>query len=357
MKMQTRIGYSTALFCKYFNFITMTDASQSHLFNSHTSSLLEAMARLPVNTPFKMDKQEHQVSFATIANSNLVAKLVMFGEVNWHALFELMAKLDNKSLSVQIKRPSEALAGAVVVALSEQLALQEQQALMKWAEEVEVELCYVDSSITIEQPGLIVMDMDSTAIEIECIDEIAKLAGVGEQVAKVTAQAMRGELDFAESLRARVATLKDAPISIIDEVANNLPLMPGLENLVAALQQKNWKVVIASGGFTYMTDKLKQQLGLDKTVANQLGMTSDKLTGEVHGAIVDAQTKADTVLELAQEWGIPLSQTIAMGDGANDLVMMKAAELGVAFHAKPLVREQADVSVRNGGLDQLLYLI
>jgi phosphoserine phosphatase len=201
------------------------------------------------------------------------------------------------------------------------------------------------------------MDMDSTAIEIECIDEIAKLAGVGEQVSAVTAAAMRGELDFAESLHARVATLTNAPVSIIDQVADNLPLMPGLENLVTHLQSFGWKLVIASGGFTYMTDVLKRQLNLDATVANQLEMKDGKLTGKVLGRIVDANVKAETVVSLAKEYNIELSQTIAMGDGANDLVMMAAAQLGVAFHAKPLVRAQADVSVKKGGLDQLLYLL
>lgn len=210
---------------------------------------------------------------------------------------------------------------------------------------------------SLARPGLLVMDMDSTAIQIECIDEIAKLAGVGEQVAEVTAKAMRGELDFAESLHARVATLKGAPTDIIDQVANDLPLMPGLEPLVSALQEHNWKIAIVSGGFTAMTEALKNQLKLDRTIANNLDMKDGKLTGTVSGDVVDAQAKADAVEALASEFGIPMSQTIAMGDGANDLLMMKKAQLGVAFHAKPLVREQADVSVREGGLNQLLYFI
>jgi phosphoserine phosphatase len=130
-----------------------------------------------------------------------------------------------------------------------------------------------------------------------------------------------------------------------------------LENLVSHLQQHNWKLVIASGGFTYMTDVLKDKLKLDATAANQLEMADGKLTGRVLGNIVDAKVKAETVIELAKKFDIPLQQTVAMGDGANDLLMMDAAQLGVAFHAKPLVRQKADVSVREGGLDQLLYLL
>lgn len=335
----------------------MTDVSQSQSFNCQAVLLADAIRKLPTKQTFSLIIGGDDFCFEPIEKGDGEVKLVLFGDFTWTKLTELLGMLDEQLLSLQLKRPSEQLDTAIELSLNKTLAEQQKSELMSWAESVEIELCYVNSAITMNKPGLIVMDMDSTAIQIECIDEIAKLAGVGELVAEVTAQAMRGELDFAESLRARVATLKGAPISIIDEVANNLPLMPGLENLVATLKQNGWKVVIASGGFTYMTDKLKEQLGLDKTVANQLGMTQDKLTGQVHGAIVDAQAKADTVNQLAEEWGIPLSQTIAMGDGANDLVMMEAAELGVAFHAKPLVRKQADVSVRSGGLDQLLYLL
>lgn len=210
---------------------------------------------------------------------------------------------------------------------------------------------------SLAKPGLLLMDMDSTTIKIECIDEIAKLAGVGEQVAKVTELAMQGKLDFSESLRARVATLKDAPVSIIEQVAHNLPLMHGLENLIAQLKAAGWKIAIASGGFTYFADRLKGQLGLDAAYANQLEISADKLTGQVKGDIVDAQVKADTLLKLAQEYNIAESQTVAMGDGANDLVMMSAAALGVAFEAKPLVQARADVAVNYHGLDSLLAIL
>ena len=219
----------------------------------------------------------------------------------------------------------------------------------------------ISSAPTLNQPGLLVMDMDSTAIQIECIDEIAKLAGVGEQVASVTAQAMRGELDFAQSLHARVGTLTGAPVSVINQVAQNLPLMPGLQNLVKVLKEHNWKIAIVSGGFTAMTEALKVQLDLDVTIANTLDTQvvdgAEQLTGTVSGKVIDAQAKADAVVDLARQYNIPLSQTVAMGDGANDLIMMDVAQLGVAFHAKPLVQAKADASVATGGLDQLLYFL
>jgi len=199
------------------------------------------------------------------------------------------------------------------------------------------------------------MDMDSTTIEIECIDEIAKLAGVGEEVAAVTELAMQGELDFAQSLHQRVATLANAPEGILKQVADNLPLMNGLENLITHLKKHNWRIAIASGGFTYFADHLKQTLDLDAAHANVLEIKENKLTGKVLGDVVDAQAKADCLLSLQQEYQLDYQQTVAMGDGANDLVMMKAAHLGVAFHAKPIVLKQADSSINFSGLDCLVH--
>ncbi|XTZ37782.1 phosphoserine phosphatase [Salmonella enterica] len=199
-------------------------------------------------------------------------------------------------------------------------------------------------------PGLLVMDMDSTAIEIECIDEIAKLAGTGEMVAEVTERAMRGELDFTASLRSRVATLKGADASILMQVRETLPLMPGLVQLVLKLETLGWKVAIASGGFTFFADYLRDKLRLTAAVANQLEIIDGKFTGQVLGDIVDAQFKANTLKRLAQEFEVPVEQTVAIGDGANDLPMIKAAGLGIAFHAKPKVNEKAEVTIRHADL-------
>ncbi|WP_338491884.1 phosphoserine phosphatase [Erwinia aphidicola] len=202
----------------------------------------------------------------------------------------------------------------------------------------------------LKTPGLLVMDMDSTAIEIECIDEIAKLAGSGEQVAEVTERAMRGELDFAASLRQRVATLKGADANILKAVRDTLPLMPGLTSLVARLQAMGWEVAIASGGFTYYAEHLRDTLHLSAVAANVLEIEDGKLTGEVLGDIVDAQYKADTLQKLAQRFNIAPEQTVAVGDGANDLPMIKIAGLGIAYHAKPKVNEQTAVTIRHADL-------
>ena len=202
----------------------------------------------------------------------------------------------------------------------------------------------------LKTPGLLVMDMDSTAIQIECIDEIAKLAGSGELVAEVTERAMRGELDFAASLRQRVATLKGADANILKQVRDALPLMPGLTELVQKLQALGWQVAIASGGFTYFAEYLRDRLHLAHVAANELEMRDGKLTGEVLGQIVDAQYKADTLKKLAQRFDIAPEQTVAIGDGANDLPMIKAAALGIAYHAKPKVNEQTQVTIRHADL-------
>ncbi|MBV4368991.1 phosphoserine phosphatase [Erwinia sp. BNK-24-b] len=202
----------------------------------------------------------------------------------------------------------------------------------------------------LKTPGLLVMDMDSTAIEIECIDEIAKLAGCGELVAEVTERAMRGELDFTDSLRQRVATLKGADANILSTVRNELPLMPGLVSLVHKLQALGWHIAIASGGFTWFAEYLRDTLHLSAIVANELEIRDGKLTGEVLGDIVDAKYKADTLRKLAKRFDIAPEQTVAIGDGANDLLMIKASALGIAYHAKPKVNEKTEVTIRHADL-------
>ncbi|AXF77318.1 phosphoserine phosphatase [Erwinia tracheiphila] len=209
----------------------------------------------------------------------------------------------------------------------------------------------------LKTPGLLVMDMDSTAIEIECIDEIARLAGSGAQVAEVTERAMRGELDFTASLLERVATLKEADAGILKQVRDQLPLMPGLVSLVQQLLALGWHVAIASGGFTYFAEYLRDSLHLSAIVANELEIRDGKLTGKVLGDIVDAQYKADTLRKLARHFDIAPEQTIAIGDGANDLLMIEAAALGIAYHARPKVNEKSDVMIRHADLMGVLCIL
>ncbi|HHF5049422.1 TPA: phosphoserine phosphatase [Haemophilus influenzae] len=228
---------------------------------------------------------------------------------------------------------------------------------VKFANGVEVDIAKLDFSPKLSQAGLLVMDMDSTAIQIECIDEIAKLVGVGELVSAITESAMRGELDFEQSLRRRVSTLKGAPESILQQVRENLPLMSGLIETIQTLQKYGWKTAIASGGFTYFADYLKALLQLDFAASNQFDIEDGKLTGLVKGDVVDAQYKAKTLQRLLEEYGIDSQYSIAIGDGANDLAMMNVAGLGVAFHAKPKVQQQAQIVVNFADLTALLCLL
>jgi phosphoserine phosphatase len=206
--------------------------------------------------------------------------------------------------------------------------------------------------------GLVAMDMDSTLITIECIDEIADMQGLKPQVAEITEAAMRGELEFSESLIRRVALLEGLDASALERVyEERLAISVGGEAMLAGVKAAGLKTLLVSGGFTFFTDRLKARLGLDATHANVLEIVDGKLTGRVVGGIVDAAEKMRTVERMCAELGIPTSQAIVMGDGANDLQMMSVAGLSVAFRAKPVVRSQADVALNFSGLDGLLTIL
>jgi len=197
--------------------------------------------------------------------------------------------------------------------------------------------------------------MDSTLIQCECIDEIAAFLGIKPQVAAITERAMRGELDFAVSLTERVQLLAGLDAKVLDRVYDEcIELTDGAEHLIATLKQHDWKVGLVSGGFTYFTDKLKARLNLDFTLSNVLDIREGKLTGGIVGNIVDAQAKKNALLSQAAAWSIPIRQTVALGDGANDLPMIHAAGLGIAFHAKPKVAAQAACTINKGGMDGVL---
>lgn len=201
-----------------------------------------------------------------------------------------------------------------------------------------------------EVPGLLVMDMDSTAIQIECIDQIARLAGCGEQVAAITEKAMLGKVDFRTSLRQRVAALAGTDAQIVEQVKNDLTLTPGLISLLQRLQAVDWKVVIASGGFTHYASYLQEKLNLTAFAANQLEIVEGKLTGRLIGPLVDGSYKANMLLKLAERYQIAFEQTVAIGDGANDLPMLQAAAMGIAFNAKPNVNKKARFIIRYADL-------
>ncbi|MFT7235008.1 MAG: phosphoserine phosphatase [Methylophagaceae bacterium] len=208
------------------------------------------------------------------------------------------------------------------------------------------------------EAALLVTDMDSTLISIECVDEIADFINAKPQVSAITEAAMRGEIDFETSLRQRVALLEGLDVSVLEQVfEQRLSLNPGAEIMLAGLKEKGIKTALVSGGFTFFTERLKLQLGLDYTLANVLGQHRSKLTGEIEGSICGAQAKADFLLQQCKNLGLSPTQAVAMGDGANDLLMMQEAGLSVAYHAKPTVQSQASTRLNYCGLNGVLGLL
>lgn len=206
-------------------------------------------------------------------------------------------------------------------------------------------------------PRLVCFDMDSTLIKAEVIDELARRHGVGQEVAEVTERAMRGELDFKASFRERMSKLEGLEESVLASIAAELPLMDGVERLMVNLKRSGYRTVILSGGFTYFARYLQERLGFDEIHANELVIEDGKVTGAVQEPIVDAERKAALLTHIAEREGVPLAQTVAVGDGANDLKMLAAAGLGVAFRAKPVVRAEARQAISVAGLDGVLYLL
>ena len=226
-----------------------------------------------------------------------------------------------------------------------------------YCEKARIDFAFIPEGCKFADLRLLAMDMDSTLITIECIDELGDMAGCKSEVAAITAQAMRGELDYPQSLRKRVALLKGLPETSLTRVyEERLRLTPGAEALIAACKQHGVKLLLVSGGFTFFTERLKQRLGIDYTISNVLATRDATLTGELIGGIVDAQAKAAKFAALMKELDAAREQTVAIGDGANDLKMMALAGVSIAFHAKPVVRSQASCAISWCGLDAVLNL-
>jgi phosphoserine phosphatase len=231
------------------------------------------------------------------------------------------------------------------------------KSFLELSQEIGVDIAFQEDNIFRRNRRLVCFDMDSTLIQTEVIDELAHRAGVGEKVSAITEAAMRGELDFKESFKQRIGLLKGLDESVLKDIAENLPITEGAEKLISTLKKYGYKTAILSGGFTYFGRFLQSKMGVDYVFANELEIEDGKLTGNYVGEIVDGQRKAELLKLLAFKEDIHLEQTIAVGDGANDLPMLNLAGLGIAFHAKPLVKASASHAISTIGLDGILYLL
>lgn len=229
--------------------------------------------------------------------------------------------------------------------------------LMKLSKELEMDFSFQLDNMYRRMRRLICFDMDSTLIETEVIDELAIKAGVGDQVKAITERAMRGEIDFIESFRERVALLKGLDESVMKDIAENLPITEGVDRLMFVLKKYGYKIAILSGGFTYFGQYLQKKYGIDYVYANELEIVDGKLTGRYLGDVVDGKRKAELLRLIAQVEKVDIAQTIAVGDGANDLPMLSIAGLGIAYHAKPKVVENAKQSINTIGIDGVLYFL
>lgn len=281
-----------------------------------------------------------------------VAAIVARHELNIEQITRLSGRISRKvpalpqhaSLEIWLKGPVTSLSSLH----SDLLAL---------GHELDLDLAVQEDDIFRRNRRLVCFDMDSTLIQAEVIDVLAEAAGAGPQVAAITGAAMRGELDFTESFARRLALLKGLDAAVLPELAARLPVTPGAEKLITTLKRLGYRIAILSGGFDYFAEDLKNRLGIDEVHANHLEIVDGALTGRIAGPVVDGPRKAELLREIARREGFRLEQTIAVGDGANDLPMLSIAGLGIAYRAKPLVVQQARHALGTVGLDGILYLL
>ena len=276
-----------------------------------------------------------------------------------HAITSALARLDANIDAIE--RLSDQTLSSLEIVISmrrdEEKATALRRELMSIASERGVDLAFQRETLTRRAKRLVVMDMDSTLIRIEVIDELARAWGVYDAVAELTRTAMKGGMPYEESLKLRVAMLKDMPLAKVMAIAADPPVTEGADELLKVLRALGYKTAVISGGFSFAADALRTKLGLDYAYSNQLEVKDGKLTGRVLEPIVGPQRKADLLDAIAQREGIALEQTIAIGDGANDLLMLEKAGLGIAFHAKQKLKDAADTSLSQGGLDRILHLL
>jgi phosphoserine phosphatase len=303
--------------------------------------------------------EEAEYRRKTAQNTYVVT--VMGGEVSAAALARVSRILADHAVNIErISKLTQGQLRCVELLVTAPEALDVRgmtRKLLRAGASLGIDIAVQKESLYRRAKRLVVMDMDSTLVQIEVIDELARIAGVGEKVAEITERAMNGELDFQGSLRERVALLKGLKATALQEVYSNIPLTPGARNLVRILKRLGFRTAVISGGFKFFTDRLKEDLGLDYAYANQLEIVDGTVTGGLVGPIVDGARKAQLLEEIARQEGITLDQVIAIGDGANDLPMLGKAGLGIAFNAKARVREQADTHISQQSLDSILYLL
>ena len=288
----------------------------------------------------------------TAAQMEAVAKIISRYRLNIEDINRLSGRL-------KLDESSDKTKACVEFSIRGELAdsTQIRAEFLEISQRFEVDIAFQEDNIYRRNRRLVAFDMDSTLIDMEVIDELAIEAGIGEQVAAITEQAMQGKIDFSESFRQRLGLLKGLDESVLETICERMSLTEGVERLVHTLKKLGYKTAILSGGFNYFGRHLQSKLGIDYVYANELEIIDGKVTGQVKGEIVDGKRKAELLQQIAQKESISLDQVIAIGDGANDLPMLSIAGLGVAFRAKPLVKQSAEHSISTLGLDGVLYLI